>query len=272
MIKKYWKEISGIAILTFGVLLLRIYVFELYTIPSSSMEPTLHVGDYIIVNKMSYGARVTKLWELLSEKKIEYRWHINTNKIKKGDVFVFNWPNYSTLNDKYPNIYGNTLVKRCFGLPNDTVEINNKLLKELKVDISGEDEFSKPYMFPHDSTLNWTLSRYGPLWVPAKGKTISLTSKVAYHYKDILLYEGNKITTNTDSVFLNGIYKPNYTFQFNYYFMKGDNFYGSIDSRYWGFVPERNIVGKVAMVLFSIDPNEPWYKCFRWNRVCKMVK
>jgi signal peptidase I len=211
-------------------------------------------------------------------------------EVKKGDVVVFNIPIYSSLYDKFPDIYGFPLVKRCYGLPGDTVRINSKELsvrnESAQSQISGweskktkmvsflehfNDTLLHPDLFPHDSTLRWELDNYGPLFVPGKGKSIQLTVKNAIYYKDILRYEGYKTEVRGDSIYLNGICTSSYTFRENYYFMLGDNFYLSQDSRYWGFVPEKNIIGKVVLVLFSLDPDEPWYRKFRWKRFLKRV-
>jgi signal peptidase I len=242
----------------------------MFTIPSDSMLPTLERGDYILVNKIVYGPRVIDWCRLLFDKKIEYHWYKGIGEIKKGDVFVFNFPLYSRLNNKFPDLYGTAFVKRCFGMPSDSVRItykNNKISDNLYF----EGIETKPDLYPHNSTLNWTIENYGPLWVPGKGETMQLNPENARHYKDVLLYEGFKINVSNDSVFLNGKYSANYTFKYNYYFMKGDNFYNSQDSRYWGFVPQTHVIGKAVLVLFSLDPDEPWYKCFRWGRFLKRI-
>ncbi len=86
----------------------------MYKIPSQSMMPTLEPGDYILVNKMTYGPRVMDWWQLLVNKKIEYHWHRGWGTIKKGDVFVFNFPFYETLKDKYPDMYVGAIVLICY--------------------------------------------------------------------------------------------------------------------------------------------------------------
>ena len=274
--KKTIKQTILLLITFIVIVLMRIYVLDMYKIPSPSMQPNLEPGDYILVNKMSYGPRVMDWWQLLVNNKIEYHWHKGWGAIKKGDVFVFNFPYYETLNDKYPDMYGGAIVKRCYGLPGDTIQIDNERMKDEGIKIEkyfySEGYDSKPNLYPHDSTLNWTIDIYGPLWVPGKGKTMQLNSKNARHYRDVLLYEGFKINVSNDSVFLNDKYSANYTFKYNYYFMKGDNFYNSQDSRYWGFVPQTHVIGKAVLVLFSLDPDEPWYRCFRWGRFLKRIR
>lgn len=251
-----------------AAIVLRVFFIEMYNIPSSSMEPTLIPGDFIMVSKMSYGPRLLKLRKFFKEGKIEYTQMKGWSKVKKGDVFVFNWPAYYTLKGDNPNIYSLVVVKRCFGLPGNTVMLNrpnsNKGLYR--------NGMPKPNLFPHDTTLNWTLEQYGPLWIPQKGASMQLNAKNAWHYKDVMLYEGYDLKTSRDSVFLNGQFKTSYTFKNNYYFMLGDNFYGSEDSRYWGLVPENNIIGKAVLILISKDPYENSVNTFRWNRIFKFIK
>jgi signal peptidase I len=234
------------------------------------MFPTLMNGDIIIASKMCYGPRVVKFYKLLKEKKLEFNWYQGFRNPQKGDVFVFNLPKYFSLIESHPDFYGDFIVKRCYAAFNDTVLIQNEIKKNNEA-LMGINNENKPLLFPFDSAFNWTIYHYGPLWVPGKGKTMKMTYFAANHYKSMLLYEGNTIDIRSDSVFLNREYAHEYTFKENYYFMVGDNFDYSIDSRYWGFVPEKSIVGKAVLVLFSLDPDKPWYNKFRWNRFMKKV-
>lgn len=262
--------IVAIIIPIFFALILRVFFFEIYEISSISMEPTLVPGDYILVSKMSYGARLLRLRKIFFEKKIEYMRTMRWGEIKKGDVFVFNFPRYQTLNDSFPNMYGSCIVKRCFGMPRDTVIIQKSERKELNMKNEGVLE-PNPDLFPHDSTLIWRLDNYGPLYVPAKGQSINLTKKNTYRYRDVFRYE-NPLSKIEDSVlYINNLPVYSYTFQHNYYFMVGDNFYGSLDSRYWGFVPDANIIGKAVVILFSIDPHENSLKKITWKRFFKSI-
>ncbi|MCX6327676.1 MAG: signal peptidase I [Bacteroidia bacterium] len=283
-------------------IILRVFFIEMYKIPSSSMEPALLPGDFILVSKMSYGARLLKPVKFFKQKKIEYVRTKGWSSIKKGDIFVFNMPMYNKLSDSSSNIYGACLVKRCYGLPGDTVLINNdarsandsaaqmtaqpndfnnegiSLMKELRnerinnevINDAGMNGMQRKYsFFPRDSSLRWSLDNYGPLYVPAKGQIMELTKRNVSWYRNILRYENPNSHIKDRSLMIDSKTVLQYTFQHNYYFMLGDNFYNSRDSRYWGFVPDNNVIGKVAMILFSIDPNGSGFKKFRLSRFLK---
>lgn len=252
---------------------IKVFFIDIYRITSISMEPALFPGDLILVSKMSYGARLLKPAPFFKQKKIEYFRTKGWNRIKKGDEFVFNYPDYYSYSDSFPNIYGTCLVKRCFALPGDCVLIKNEKIGNEKISNEESGGFQHgSNLFPYDSSFNWSLGNYGPLYVPAKGQSMELTKKNVYWYKDILRYENPKARIKDSSLIINAESIFQYTFRHNYYFMLGDNFYNSQDSRYWGLVPEENVIGKAVIVLFSIDQNESGLNKIRWKRFFKVVK
>ncbi len=123
-------------------------------------------------------------------------------------------------------------------------------------------------IFPYyDESINWTIDNFGPLWIPAKGGTIQLTKDNYIRYgRCITAYEGNKIEIQGDKFFINGKEAATYTFKMNYYWLMGDNRNHSLDSRFWGFVPEDHVVGKASLIWFS------WEKGPRWKRLFKSIK
>ena len=127
-------------------------------------------------------------------------------------------------------------------------------------------------IFPFSYDYKWTRDNFGPLWIPAKGATVTLTLENLPLYQRIITsYEGNELTLKEGKIFINGEEAQTYTFTQDYYFMMGDNRHNSLDSRYWGFVPEDHIVGKPALIWLSIDRNKKFPKNIRWRRFFKFV-
>ena len=123
-------------------------------------------------------------------------------------------------------------------------------------------------LFPFAEEFQWTRDQYGPLWIPKSGVTVELTLENLPLYERIIgVYEGNKLEVKRGEIFINDALAQRYTFKMNYYFMMGDNRHNSLDSRYWGFVPEDHIVGTPSFVWFSTDGYKPFPKNIRWKRL-----
>jgi len=124
-------------------------------------------------------------------------------------------------------------------------------------------------LFPHDPVKNkgWNVDNYGPIWIPKKGATITITPNnlPAYH-RVISVYEGNKVEVRNGRIFINGEQTSTYTFKMNYYWMMGDNRHNSEDSRVWGYVPENHIVGKPLFIWFSTK-NASMRDGINWERI-----
>lgn len=123
-------------------------------------------------------------------------------------------------------------------------------------------------IFPYDSShFKWSEDNWGDVWVPAKGKTLTLTAQnIALYRRVISVYEGNTLVEKDGQFEINGQPTNSYTFKLNYYWLMGDNRHNSQDSRFWGFVPEDHVVGKASLIWFS------WKNGPRWNRLFKWIK
>ena len=127
-------------------------------------------------------------------------------------------------------------------------------------------------IFPFTENYTWTRDNFGPLWIPSRGATVELTAENLPLYERIITaYEGHDLQVKDGEIYIDGEEAHSYTFAQDYYFMMGDNRHNSLDSRYWGFVPEDHIVGKPALVWLSIDRNRSFPNNIRWRRFFKFV-
>jgi len=124
------------------------------------------------------------------------------------------------------------------------------------------------WTFPQDTiNFKWNLDNFGPMVVPQKGVTVQLTPQnIALYRRVIGVYEGNKFEERNGQFIINGQPATSYTFKMNYYWMMGDNRHNSLDSRFWGFVPEDHIVGKAWFVWLSYGEEG-----IRWSRLFRGV-
>ena len=127
-------------------------------------------------------------------------------------------------------------------------------------------------LYPQNAVTGWTRDNYGPIWIPAKGKSIQIDmNNIAIYERPIRVYEGNQLEVKNNQIYINGRLAHRYTFKLDYYWMMGDNRHNSADSRYWGFVPEDHIVGKPIFIWWSSDPDRKGFKGIRWNRLFRLV-
>ena len=144
--------------------------------------------------------------------------------------------------------------------------------KDLVESIEINTDASDLEIYPLNGNKHWTRDNYGPIWIPAKGKSINLTlDNIAVYERPIRVYEGNDLKITDGKIFINGKEAKSYTFKMDYYWMMGDNRHNSADSRYWGFVPEDHIVGKPIFIWWSSDPDRNGFSGIRWNRLFRFV-
>lgn len=124
------------------------------------------------------------------------------------------------------------------------------------------------WTFPQDTFhYKWNVDNFGPITIPEKGKPISLTPEnIALYRRLITVYEGNKLEERNGKFFINGTATSTFTPRMNYYWMMGDNRHNSLDSRFWGYVPESHVVGKASFVWLSYGPNG-----IRWSRLFRSI-
>ena len=161
---------------------------------------------------------------------------------------------------------------------NGYMPLTNRAYRELKkrTDIVESIELNKDAndldIYPLNGNMHWTRDNYGPIWIPAKGESIDLTLKnLPIYERPIRTYEGNTLEVKDGKIFINGQETTKYTFKMDYYWMQGDNRHNSLDSRYWGFVPEDHIVGKPIFIWWSSDPDRRGFSGVRWNRLFRFV-
>ena len=216
LMQPWWLDwTAGLFPVILVVFVLRSFLFEPFKIPSGSMIPTLLIGDLILVNKFTYGVRLPVIHTKITE----------GNAPQRGDVMVFRYPPQPSLD----------YIKRVIGVPGDEVAYLNKRLT-----INGKEVPTKAVPDFFDE------------------------SQVRYfkQFEEELGAKPHRVLNNTEApAFVQGAsnfeYRQNCTYSVEgvvckvpegHYFMMGDNRDNSLDSRYWGFVPDKNIVGKAFFV------------------------
>ena len=228
----------------------------LFHVVSSSMKPALIPGDRIVAKK-------------------------NIQNIRHNDIVVFH-PIGKDGNSDTVSIR-QYMIKRCIALPNDTIKIvqgyfhNSGFigtlgnLKQQKMISKGMDTlmYNKRKKAFQEENLNWNVRNFGPLWVPSKGCQISIDRYTGMLYKTIIEQEQKgKVYLMNQSVYINDSVITSYRFLNNYYFVAGDNLVNSEDSRYWGLLPENNIIGKASFIWNSTNR---FSGETRWERILQKL-
>ncbi|MCX7983744.1 MAG: signal peptidase I [Bacteroidetes bacterium] len=231
---------------------LKTFVVDAYSIPSLSMQPTLLRGDYIIVNKLAYGISIPGTTIKIPVGRA----------IRRGEVIVFNFP-------ELPNSHG-VFIKRCVGLPGDTV-----VLYKNTVVINGKsfpELHSTPEYFEHSCDGGYRFK------VPQRGDTLWYSDLKSELLQSVIEREGHRVIFHNDTtLYVDGHFVQYYIIEDNHYFVLGDNYEHSYDSRHWGFVPEHLIVGEALIIYWSWDTEVPTttfaerFRIIRWERIGKLI-
>ncbi|MGE0348815.1 signal peptidase I [Hydrogenophaga sp.] len=212
----WWLDwTAGLFPVILAVFVLRSFLYEPFKIPSGSMIPTLRVGDLILVNKFHYGVRLpvfnTKLWD--------------NHEPQRGDVMVFRYPPQPSLD----------YIKRVIGVPGDEVAYLNKQLTVNGVPVprTAQPEFFDDETMRYARQFRETLGARSYNTLNDDDRAAFINRTTDFPFLDQCRYSVEGVTCKVPA---------------GHYFMMGDNRDNSLDSRYWGFVPEANIVGKAFFV------------------------
>ncbi|MBD5347604.1 MAG: signal peptidase I [Bacteroides sp.] len=262
-----------------------VFVYASFTIPTDSMQPGIKPGDTVVVEKVSTGARLFDIVGAAYGDSVNVWRMPGWRKFRRGDVLVFNFVHTGSWDTIAMNIR-KYYIKRCVAGPGDTLAIRNfayvvngdtlegyppASVYEMFYpdDATGRAERRRGYMADLSDTIdNWTIRDYGPIAVPARGVTLPIDTVTFRRYRQIMEFEtGQSVERRDGKVWLGGKPLTDYTFKENYYFMAGDNSVASMDSRYWGLVPEDFIVGRAVLKVWSSDRSG-----IQWNRILTPVK
>lgn len=212
----WWLDwTAGLFPVIIAVFLLRSFLFEPFKIPSGSMVPTLQIGDLILVNKYHYGIRLPVINTKITE----------GNAPQRGDVMVFRYPPKPSLD----------YIKRVVGVPGDEVAYLNKRLtiNGKPVDTSALPEFFDEDTMRYFKQFEETLGDHKHGVLNDDSRPAFVPGADAFEFKSNCRYSVEGVECKVPE---------------GHYFMMGDNRDNSLDSRYWGFVPDKNIVGRAFFV------------------------
>ncbi len=146
----------------------------------------------------------------------------------------------------------------------------NIVKKIERINAGNRDGSSR--LFPHDPRYKWNEDNYGPIWIPQKDATIDLNmDNLPLFKRAIGHYEENKLEVKDSIIYINGKIANSYTFNMDYYWMMGDNRHNSLDSRFWGYVPEDHIVGRASLIWLSLDKDYGFPKNIRFKRMFRTI-
>lgn len=230
------------------------YIKRCVAIPGDEIR--IKDGELIVNGKQSYRAPTMQIYYRVNSTQVNTG--TMTKMMRDMDVNEREWGTIQN-GDYYIN------------LPDDKLGTIRNLPGTTAAKAYDSTSFYDPSTFPHHPKYRWNKDNFGPLKIPKKGETVQLdTSNLPLYQRIIDLYEENDLKVENGKIFINGAPATSYTFKMDYYFMMGDNRHNSLDSRFWGFVPEDHIVGKAVFVWMSISQKDYQDK-FRMERFFAFV-
>jgi signal peptidase I len=234
----YKNYVEPIAVALLAALILRAFVIQAFRIPTGSMKDTLLVGDFLLVNKFIYGAQSPERIPIINAKLPSFRLPA-LKKPERGEVIVFKYPLDPTMD----------YIKRCMGLPGDTIELKDGIVY-INGQVEGERKFVKKAF---DISMGTYVNYY------------QITTPAGLKYTIRNFADREPRYANFGPV----VVPPNSLF------MMGDNRDNSQDSREWGFMPMKNIVGRALVIYWSWDKGVPLWNLghkIRWDRIFGVIR
>lgn len=261
ILRQLVKIICSIFILAIMYAAIRVFICDSFVVKGHSMEPVLYSGDRVYVSKLRMGARIYLDYDFSKTSLSSFRMP-GLSSVNIGDIVVMNYP-YAKSDDTITFKINLVYVKRCYGVPGDTVRISNGFYLNPRTGGKiGDQSYQRILSVMPDSVLlgsgvkinipqqdvtrGWTIRNFGPMYVPRKGDVVDIDVGSYKLWQRQILYEtGNQFVERDGKVYIGNTPIRRYTFRTNWYFLGGDNVLNSRDSRYFGLVPEEYIVGIV---------------------------
>ena len=281
---KFYKNVREILVTLIVVIFIQSFFIQGYSTPTGSMENTILIGDRMFFNQFIYGGSTPRNIPLTNIR-LPYVKLPAIREPHRGDIVNFEFPGFRdevVASDKVE------YLKRIVGQPGDVVEVKERVLYvNGKIFPNPLDAIFMGPIVPKGERNDrifpkgepWNDDNYGPLQIPKKGDVVTLNSSNYQRWDTFIKREGHiPLIRPGGKIYIDGKESDTYTVERNYYFMMGDNRNNSLDSRYWGFVPRENIVGKALITYWSWDSNIPFsdfgrlLSTIRWNRIGRLIK
>ncbi len=283
MKKSLIETLKSLGFALVAVIILNSFVLASFQVPTGSMENTVMAGDFLFVNKFIYGGTTPPtipLLGILFGKEIEtpYFRVPGFRSPEKGDVIVFIFPGYR---EEVKASVFQYYLKRCVATAGDTLKIVDKqvYINGKKFDNAEGVIYSRQTepagyvsgdVFPRGK--NWNRDNYGPLRIPAEGDVITLSVENIHEWATFIRREGHEVEVRGTNVLVDGKTVTSYKVERDYVFGMGDNRDDSLDSRFWGFIPEENVIGTPMIVYWSMDPSiHNLFKKIRFDRMFTII-